>query len=542
MELPAWLAANGLSKVDPTMLTEEFGVEEVSDLLHLEEPEIVQFANTLKPVQRSKFKKGLAQLGNNAAAGLMTPFPRPVAAPNSPAPPAAPPPQPAPALPAPPPAAPTPRARASRRAAPAPAPPVDAAQPAAAPAKKPIVDQDEDEEDCEVEEIIGARGSGIGHEYQVKWLGHPLSAATWEPAEHCGDCQAMVLLFEQQQREGKENAMQNAMQNVHEQHEKQHENQHENQQQQQQQQQHGAESTDANDEEEALGQEEKQEQEEEGQQQQQRRRAPREQQNLSIYRGLSWNKGISKWHVRICVDGVNNNVGCFEGEKEAARAYDDAARSSGRPDRLSLLNFPTAAEQTKLEQAAAVVRSKYRGVCLEKRVNKWKAQISEGARGTSQYLGHFDNQESAARAYDKAARTSGRPGWLSLLNFPTAAEQNDLAAGKQQLTKHTATCCCRATNGCPGGTATRHNDDCDGITGAGKEFECPHCGRAFKKEGKLQRHVRSHTGERPFVCNWAGCDKTYARQEHLKRHMVSHTGARPHRCDEPGCTMTFASM
>ena len=80
MELSAWLAENGLSKVDPTMLTAEFGVEEADDLLHLEEPEIVQFTATLKPVQRSKFKKGLAQLGNGAVAGLMTPVPRVVAA------------------------------------------------------------------------------------------------------------------------------------------------------------------------------------------------------------------------------------------------------------------------------------------------------------------------------------------------------------------------------------------------------------------------------------------------------------------------------
>ena len=64
MELSAWLAENGLSKLDPTMLTDEFGVEEAADLLHLEEPEIAQFTATLKPVQRSKFKKGLAQLAS----------------------------------------------------------------------------------------------------------------------------------------------------------------------------------------------------------------------------------------------------------------------------------------------------------------------------------------------------------------------------------------------------------------------------------------------------------------------------------------------
>lgn len=40
-------------------------------------------------------------------------------------------------------------------------------------------------------------------------------------------------------------------------------------------------------------------------------------------------------------------VSFADDEEEAARAYDDALRSSGRVDRLSLLNFPTAAEQTQ---------------------------------------------------------------------------------------------------------------------------------------------------------------------------------------------------
>ena len=67
----------------------------------------------------------------------------------------------------------------------------------------------------------------------------------------------------------------------------------------------------------------------------------------SDYRGVSWHARANKWRVQIdgSVHFPHRTVGTFDDEEEAAQAFDDAARSSGRADRLSLLNFPTAAEQ-----------------------------------------------------------------------------------------------------------------------------------------------------------------------------------------------------
>lgn len=51
-----------------------------------------------------------------------------------------------------------------------------------------------------------------------------------------------------------------------------------------------------------------------------------------------------------------------------------------------------------------------------------------------------------------------------------------------------------------------------------KRFHCPHCHIAFSNQGQLRGHVRTHTGERPFVCDNPSCGKSFTRNEELTRH------------------------
>ena len=46
----------------------------------------------------------------------------------------------------------------------------------------------------------------------------------------------------------------------------------------------------------------------------------------STYRGVSWNTSNNKWIAFIHEDGKQKHLGYFKVEKEAARAYDAAAR------------------------------------------------------------------------------------------------------------------------------------------------------------------------------------------------------------------------
>ncbi|NXQ28760.1 ZBT8B protein, partial [Alaudala cheleensis] len=52
-----------------------------------------------------------------------------------------------------------------------------------------------------------------------------------------------------------------------------------------------------------------------------------------------------------------------------------------------------------------------------------------------------------------------------------------------------------------------------------KLHKCPFCPYTAKQKGILKRHIRSHTGERPYPCDT--CGKRFTRQEHLRSHALS---------------------
>uniref|UniRef100_A0A8C3RW85 Early growth response 4 n=1 Tax=Chelydra serpentina TaxID=8475 RepID=A0A8C3RW85_CHESE len=64
-----------------------------------------------------------------------------------------------------------------------------------------------------------------------------------------------------------------------------------------------------------------------------------------------------------------------------------------------------------------------------------------------------------------------------------------------------------------------------------KSFACPveTCIRSFARSDELNRHLRIHTGHKPFQCRI--CLRNFSRSDHLTTHIRTHTGEKPFSCD-----------
>lgn len=73
-----------------------------------------------------------------------------------------------------------------------------------------------------------------------------------------------------------------------------------------------------------------------------------------------------------------------------------------------------------------------------------------------------------------------------------------------------------------------------------RPYQCERCYLSFRQSSHLKDHMLIHDGIMSHVCNI--CNMAFTKKSNMKVHMRVHTGERPYKCAEIDCEQQFAKL
>lgn len=104
-------------------------------------------------------------------------------------------------------------------------------------------------------------------------------------------------------------------------------------------------------------------------------------------KGYHWHEYNKKWCARITINGKGKYLGSFNTEEEAKEAYLNAKE----------IYHTIEDNDNKICEFEKSIKKEIKGYYWDKIKNKWKSKIIINKKEI--YVGHFDNEEDAHKAY-----------------------------------------------------------------------------------------------------------------------------------------------
>ncbi|NXK71974.1 ZBT8A protein, partial [Amazona guildingii] len=224
--------------------------------------------------------------------------------------------------------------------------------------------------------------------------------------------------------------------------------------------------------------------------------------------------------LNVCKTFIKSSLDINEKEKDrylglsAKSTNSDPARPTLYRSRRKAKSNPQRSYSLVDEKAAAANENSWSSYssCLSSQVILQRAETQLSKRGRKpgsarkrrKHLGLAQSRDFVQYKPTKAERAGGTGTASDTGHISHVREEGEFDAENDVDRDY----------GCHDGSDTvpkRWSDDLPRM-----RFKCPFCTHTVKRRADLKRHLRCHTGERPYPCDV--CGKRFTRLEHLRNH------------------------